>query len=77
MFALIFLGIGWNFLFISGTSLLTLTYREEEKFKAQGLNDFIVYSVHALGSLSAGIFLTLTNWKIMNIMCVPFMIIII
>ena len=53
------------------------TYREEEKFKAQGLNDFIVYSVHALGSLSAGIFLTLTNWKIMNIMCVPFMIIII
>ena len=77
MFALIFLGIGWNFLFISGTSLLTLTYREEEKFKAQGLNDFIVYSVHAVGSLSAGIFLTLTNWKIMNIMCVPFMIIII
>ena len=77
MFALIFLGLGWNFLFISGTSLLTLTYREEEKFKAQGLNDFIVYSVHALGSLSAGIFLTLTNWKIMNIMCVPFMIIII
>ncbi len=77
MFALIFLGLGWNFLFISGPSLLTLTYREEEKFKAQGLNDFIVYSVHALGSLSAGIFLTLTNWKIMNIMCVPFMIIII
>ena len=77
MFALIFLGLGWNFLFISGTSLLTLTYREEEKFKAQGLNDFIVYSVHAMGSLSAGVFLTLTNWKIMNIMCVPFMIIII
>ena len=77
MFALIFLGFGWNFLFISGTSLLVLTYKEEEKFRAQGLNDFIVYSVHALGSLSAGIFLTLTNWKIMNIMCVPFMIIII
>jgi len=77
MFALIFLGLGWNFLFISGTSLLTLTYREEEKFKAQGLNDFIVYSVHAMGSLSAGVFLTLTNWKIMNIMCLPFMIIII
>ena len=77
MFALIFLGFGWNFLFISGTSLLVLTYKEEEKFRAQGLNDFIVYSVHALGSLSAGIFLTLTNWKIMNIMCIPFMIIII
>ena len=77
MFALIFLGLGWNFLFISGTSLLVLTYREEEKYKAQGLNDFIVYSVHAVGSLSAGIFITLTNWKIMNFICIPFMILII
>ena len=77
MFALIFLGLGWNFLFISGTSLLVLTYKEEEKYKAQGLNDFIVYSVHALGSLSAGIFIALTNWKIMNIICIPFMILIV
>tara|TARA_X000000368_G_scaffold395070_1_gene362200 strand:+ start:314 stop:1477 length:1164 start_codon:yes stop_codon:yes gene_type:complete len=77
MFALIFLGLGWNFLFISGTSLLVLTYKEEEKYKAQGLNDFVVYSVHAVGSLSAGIFIALTNWKMMNIMCIPFMIVII
>ena len=77
MFALIFLGLGWNFLFISGTSLLVLTYKEEEKFKAQGLNDFIVYSIHAIGSLSAGILIVLTNWKFMNIMCIPLLIIII
>ena len=77
MFALIFLGLGWNFLFISGTSLLVLTYKEEEKFKAQGLNDFIVYSVHATGSLSAGVLIMLTNWKIMNLLCIPFLIIII
>ena len=77
MFALIFLGIGWNFLFISGTSLLVLTYEEKEKYKAQGLNDFIVYSVHALGSLSAGVFIALTSWKIMNLICIPFMILII
>ncbi len=77
MFALIFLGLGWNFLFISGTSLLVLTYKEEEKYKVQGLNDFIVYSVHAVGSLSAGIFIALTNWKIMNIICIPFIILII
>ena len=77
MFALIFLGLGWNFLFISGTSLLVLTYREEEKYKAQGLNDFVVYSIHAIGSLSAGVFIALTNWKIMNIICIPFMILII
>ena len=60
MLALIFLGICWNFLFISGTSLLVLTYKEEEKYRAQGLNDFIVYSVHALGSLSAGILIVLS-----------------
>ena len=77
MFALIFLGLGWNFLFISGTSLLVLTYKEEEKFKAQGLNDFIVYSIHAIGSLSAGILIVLTNWKFMNMMCIPLLIIII
>jgi len=77
MFALIFLGLGWNFLFISGTSLLVLTYKEEEKFKAQGLNDFIVYSVHATGSLSAGVLILLTNWKMMNLICIPFLIIII
>ena len=77
MFALIFLGLGWNFLFISGTSLLVLTYREEEKYKAQGLNDFVVYSIHAIGSLSAGVFIALTNWKIMNIICIPFIILII
>ena len=76
LFALIFLGIGWNFLFISGTSLLVLNYKEEEKFKAQGFNDFIVYSIHAIGSLSAGVFLMLTNWKIMNILCIPILLII-
>ena len=77
MFALIFLGLGWNFLFISGTSLLVLTYKEEVKFKAQGLNDFIVYSIHATGSLSAGILIVLTNWKFMNMMCIPLLIIIV
>ena len=77
MIALIFLGLGWNFLFIAGTSLLVLTYNENEKYKAQGLNDFIVYSVHALGSLSAGIFISLSSWKIMNLICIPFIILII
>ena len=77
VFALIFLGFGWNFLFISGTSLLVLNYKEEEKYRAQGFNDFIVYSVHALGSLSAGILIVLTNWKIMNLICIPLIIVIV
>jgi MFS family permease len=77
LIALIFLGFGWNFLFISGTSLLVLTYREDEKFKAQGFNDLIVYSTQAVASLSAGVFLTLTSWKTMNLVCIIFLVMIV
>ena len=77
LIALVFLGFGWNFLFISGTSLLVLSYRENEKFKAQGFNDLIVYSIQAIASLSAGVFLTLTSWKTMNLICIIFLILII
>ena len=72
--SLVFLGLGWNFLFISGTSLVVLTYKEEEKFKAQGMNDLIVYSAMALASLSAGILLSFTGWKMMNLFCLPLLI---
>ena len=74
--SLICLGIGWNFLYISGTSLLVTTYNEQEKFKAQGFNDLIVFSATAIGSLSAGILISLLSWKIVNFMCIPFLIII-
>ncbi len=77
LIALVFLGFGWNFLFISGTSLLVLSYRENEKFKAQGFNDLIVYSIQATASLSAGVFLTLTSWKTMNLVCIIFLVLII
>jgi MFS family permease len=77
LIALIFLGLGWNFLFISGTSLLVLSYREEEKFKAQGFNDLIVYTIQAIASLSAGVFISLTSWKTMNLICIIFLVIIV
>ncbi|MDC0142669.1 MFS transporter [Candidatus Pelagibacter sp.] len=77
MIALIFLGLGWNFLFISGTSLVVLTYKEEEKFRAQGINDFIVFTTMALASLSAGIVLSLTSWTTMNLICIPFLVLIV
>jgi len=67
MLSLIFLGLGWNFLFISGTSLVVLTYNKEEKFKVQGINDLIVFSTMALASLSAGILLNSIGWKMMNL----------
>jgi MFS family permease len=77
MVALIFLGLGWNFLFISGTSLLVTIYKEEEKFKFQGFNDLIVFTTMALASLSAGIVLTLTSWTTMNLLCIPFLVLVV
>ena len=71
LFALILLGIGWNFLFISGTSLLILSYEPHEKFKSQGLNDFIVFTTQATGALSAGFLLNLFNWQTINLICIP------
>ena len=75
--ALIFLGVGWNFLFVSGTSLLVTTYKPEEKFKAQGFNDLVVFSATAVSSLSAGILISLTSWKTVNLLCIPFLVLII
>ena len=77
LLALIFLGIGWNFLFVTGTSLLVTTYTPEEKFKAQGFNDLVVFSSTAVSSLSAGILISLTSWKTVNLLCIPFLVLII
>ena len=75
--SLIFLGIGWNFLFISGTSLLVTTYKPDEKFKAQGFNDLLVFSSMAIASLLAGILISIVSWKTVNLFCIPFLILII
>jgi len=77
LFGLILLGIGWNFLFISGTSLLIISYKPEEKFKAQGFNDFFVFSTQAIGALSAGFLLNIFGWQFINILCIPLLIIVI
>ena len=70
---LISLGIMWNLLFISGSSLLVISYEEKDKFTAQGLNDFIVFSTQGIGALSAGFLLYYSNWTILNLICIPFL----
>ena len=54
---LIFLGVGWNFLFIGSTYLLTTTCDDENKNFIQGVNDFCVFGTVALASLSSGFIL--------------------
>jgi MFS family permease len=69
--ALILLGIGWNFGFIGATTLVTETYRPEEKEKVQALNDFLIFGVVALVSFSAGEVLTTGGWDTLNIIALP------
>jgi MFS family permease len=61
--ALILLGIGWNFLFVAGTSLLATSYRANEKFKVQASNDFIVFGSQAIAALSSGWLLFEFQWQ--------------
>ncbi len=69
--ALILLGIGWNFLFLSGTNLLPRGYRTEERFRVQSANDFLVFSIQAVASLSSGWFLFHWQWEGVILACAP------
>jgi MFS family permease len=71
--ALTLLGIGWNFLYIGATTLLTETYRPEERAKAQGSNDFTVFAVQGLTSLSSGVMITSAGWSTLNLAAIPAM----
>jgi MFS family permease len=73
--SLILLGLGWNFLFIGGTSLLPSTYHEHEKFKVQSLNDFLIFSLQAIASLSAGWFVFNFGWEVVLLSVVPLLVI--
>jgi MFS family permease len=64
--ALTLLGVGWNFLFIGGTTLYTSAYRPEEKTRAQGLMDTCVYAVMTVTSFSSGALVTTGGWAWMN-----------
>ena len=60
---MVILGVGWNFLFLSGTNLLHYGYRDEERFKVQSFNDFLVFSIQGIASLSSGWFLYRWGWQ--------------
>ena len=69
--ALTLLGLGWNLLFVGGTVLLTRSYRSEERFRAQGLNDFIVFGTQAIAALGAGAALHRFGWTVTNLVVAP------
>lgn len=59
-------GVGWNFLFVGATTLLTTTYRPAERGKAQAFNDFMVFGTTTLASLMASVVLELEGWAMLN-----------
>ena len=69
--SLILLGLGWNFAFIGSTTMVIETYNPSEKNKAQGANDFILFSIVALASLSSGIVLNSYGWATLNYSLFP------
>jgi len=60
--ALLLLGVGWNFLFIGGTTMLTFTYSMAERFRAQAVNEFLVFGMSATASLLAGTVMHYFGW---------------
>lgn len=69
--SLILLGIGWNFGFIGATALVTDTYNQAERSKAQAMNDFLIFGTVAAGSFSSGYLLNNIGWFKINLFMLP------
>lgn len=67
--ALLALGVGWNFLYVGGTTMLTYAYTQEEKFKAQAFNEFVVFGMSAAASFLAGVIMHQFGW--LSLMWIP------
>ncbi len=71
--AMVLLGIGWNFLYVGGTTLLTECYRPSEKAKAQGMHDFLVFLTSASSSFASGLLMNRNGWEMLNYAALPFL----
>ena len=69
--ALVLVGVGWNFMYIGGTTLLTETYRPEEKAKAQGANDMSIFVMMVISSLTSGFLVSRAGWNTVNLLALP------
>lgn len=73
-FALVLLGVGWNLMFVAATTRLSTTYTPDERFRAQGLNDFAVFGSQAIASLLAGTAIETVGWTTLNLLTLPLLI---
>ena len=69
--ALVLLGVGWNFMYTGGTTLLIDAYTPAEKAKTQGMNDVIIFTVMSISSFSSGALISAAGWDAMNLGTLP------
>jgi predicted MFS family arabinose efflux permease len=69
--ALVLLGVGWNFLYVGGTTMLLSVHRPSERGKVQGLNDMLVFAATGTSSLLSGVFLYYLGWEGMVLATLP------
>ncbi len=74
--ALVLLGVGWNFLYVGGTTMLTYTYALDERFRAQAVNEFAVFGMSATASLLAGTVIYYFGWYRLMWIPIPLLLII-
>lgn len=72
--ALVLLGVGWNFLYVGGTTLLTTTYTPAEKSRAQATNDMVIFAVGLSCSFGAGGLLNVFGWQKLNAFLLPWLV---
>jgi predicted MFS family arabinose efflux permease len=73
--SLVLLGVGWNFMYVGGTTLLTEAYRPAEKAKTQGANEILVFCTTATSSFASGVLVNAAGWNTLNYVALPFLVI--
>jgi len=71
---LFLLGIGWNFIYVGGSALLTECHMPAERAKTQAANDFLVFETMAISSMSSGVLLHKSGWHAVNYGSIPFLV---
>jgi MFS family permease len=69
----ILVGLGWNFTYVGGSTLLTSTYTPAERAKVQGSHDFAVYTATAIAAASSGMLQARAGWTFVNLAALPLM----
>jgi hypothetical protein len=73
LIANILVGLGWNFCFVGGSTLLTTTYAPAERAKVQASHDFVVYGATATAAALSGVLQAKAGWTVINLAALPLM----